>query len=964
MTRGSRNRSQLARAGLALIAVILSSRSFPLERLQRRFSLEQGLPFSEVTGVTQDTSGFLWIAAGGLYRYDGTQIRPWTGGPLRPLLRSVVAGPRGEVVARDYNGRLFQVSGETLVPIPGPAAPAKAAVRCVAFDGAGHLWAVAEDRLWNRADNGPWQAYPPGRLNDEVPSCLQSTPDGELHVETAGGLWRIASPGDAVRLVESSGIQTAVRNLDGTIVALLQSGAIVEFGPRGQREIFRSGMRPIGLVQRGDTLWASYDYGLVSLRAGSSPEVLGPDQGVASGGPLLVDREGSLWLGTFRGLLQFPCPDTVAWGADDGLALGAPRRLALSPEGIAVDTWSGLYLMRRSRDGWKPERIPETDTSAVCVDASGTLWAAGAGRFLARRGGRSFPVPVPGLAETYSCTTGKGGRTWLSTNRGIFLACSDGTAPPSVTLVPHQGAGFPLDARPHALEDAAGRLWLAAGERICSTDAGALGATGGDWICGRAEGAGQVFSIAAMPSGDLWAATLQSGVMRRSSDGRWEAIPGSRGLPGQTVRTLRPSPSGGVWVISFGTILRVVERRESADGWEVVERPAPWHGLMISDAEDLLEEPEGDLWIATLAGLVHLPAEVRRSLLPVPSVALVEARVDGQRIAVDRPIVLSHHRNRIELRFAAPSFRDPGLLRYEARLSPDAPWLPATGSPSFHFVDLRPGTYHAEVRASLDGTRWSPAVASLSFRVLPPFWLTAWFLALLVASTAAAAYGLFRYRVAQSLRLERTRTRIAADLHDDIGASLSRIALQSELLRRAGPSADAADHRLAEIAESARALVDSMSDIVWSIDPRRDELASVIARVREFALDLLEPNGIELDFETPPGAERARLAPEQRRHLYLILKESVHNVARHAQCRRVSIALRLDGRRLHAEVADDGRGFEAGPEAGARRAGGGGHGLPGMRERARQMRGSLEVRSAPGEGTVVILDVPCRSAGA
>jgi signal transduction histidine kinase len=138
----------------------------------------------------------------------------------------------------------------------------------------------------------------------------------------------------------------------------------------------------------------------------------------------------------------------------------------------------------------------------------------------------------------------------------------------------------------------------------------------------------------------------------------------------------------------------------------------------------------------------------------------------------------------------------------------------------------------------------------------------------------------------------------------------------------------------------------------------------VIARVREFALDLLEPNGIELDFETPPGAERARLAPEQRRHLYLILKESVHNVARHAQCRRVSIALRLDGRRLHAEVADDGRGFEAGPEAGARRAGGGGHGLPGMRERARQMRGSLEVRSAPGEGTVVILDVPCRSAGA
>jgi hypothetical protein len=128
-----------------------------------------------------------------------------------------------------------------------------------------------------------------------------------------------------------------------------------------------------------------------------------------------------------------------------------------------------------------------------------------------------------------------------------------------------------------------------------------------------------------------------------------------------------------MWVISFGTVLRVEEREASPDGWEVVERPSPWHGLMISDAEDLLEEPGGDLWITTLAGLVHLPAAVRRSSPPIPAVELVEAQVDGQAIAVDAPIVLSHRRNRIELRFSALSFRDPGLLRYEARLRPAPP---------------------------------------------------------------------------------------------------------------------------------------------------------------------------------------------------------------------------------------------------------------------------------------------------
>jgi len=960
MMQAAASGRRVFRAVLGLLALALAPPSFPLERLQRRFALEQGLPFSEVTGVTQDRAGFLWITAGGLFRYDGVEMRPWPGGPFRPLLRGVVAGPGGEVVTRDYDGHLYEVSGRMLLPLEGPPVPPGTPSQCPTFDGAGRLWAVAGDRVWSRSAGGEWQALPTSRVAGETPRCLQATPDGGLLMETAAGLWWLPPSGAAERIATGAGIQIAARRPDGTVMALLSDGAVVEFANGVRREIFRVAMRPIDLRLRGDVVWVSYDYGLVRLRAGEPPEILGAGQGIPSGGPLFVDREGGLWLGTFRGLLQFPCPDTVAWGLDDGLGM-APRRLALGPDGIAVDTWTGLYLLPREAEGREMERIPGTRTSAICFDAAGTLWAATAGGFVARRGGRSSAVTAAGLAETYSCAPGAAGRTWLSTDRGIFVGLDEGSSPPSARPIAGPPEAIPADLRPQVLEDAAGRLWLAGGEQVCSTDAAALASGRAAWDCDRLEGAGRVFSIAALPSGSLWAATLRSGVWRRPAGGGWETIPGSRLLPGQAVRALRPSPSGGMWVISFGTVLRVEEREASPDGWEVVERPSPWHGLMVSDAEDLLEEPNGDLWITTLAGLVHVPAAVRRSSPPVPDVELVEARVDGQAIAVDAPILLSHRRNRIELRFSALSFRDPGLLRYEARLRPDAPWVPATGSPSFHFVDLRPGSYHAEVRASLDGLRWSAAPAHLSFRVLPPFWLTPWFLALAAAAAAAAVYGVFRYRVAQSLRLERTRTRIAADLHDDIGASLSRIALQSDLLGRAGePRSAADDRRLGEIAESARGLVDAMSDIVWSIDPRRDDLASVIARVREIALDLLEPNGVALDFQTPPGAERLRLAPEQRRHLYLILKEAVHNIAKHAGSRSARIALRAEGGKLHVEVADDGRGFAVGAGGAAPPPRRGGHGLPNMRERAAQMRATLEVRSVPGEGTTVSLEIPLR----
>ena len=948
-----------------LLLVLLAVAASPIvgfERLQRRFGLEQGLPFSEVYALAQDAGGFIWIAtSGGLFRYDGVEMRPWPQGTSRPVVKRVAAGPRGEVVACDLHGRLLEVDGRDLRAVPAPDEIASIRFDCPVFDERGNLWAAGGGRLWKRPPGGGWRAVPPERMAGEAPLCQWAAAGGGILVTTAAGLWRIGPEEDASRLVRRAGIVCARAARDASIVVVLDDGTVVRYEGDEGREQFRLGMRPIDLMVRDESLWVSYDNALVHHLPGQAPEILGATQGIPTGGTFLVDREGSLWVGTFRGLLQFPSPETVAWGSDDGLNEG-PRRLALGTEGIWVDTWSGLYLMRRTAGGFRPERVPGSTTGAICTEPDGTLWAAGQGRLLARRGGRFIERPLPGLNEVSSCAPAAGDSVWLTTNLGLFMAHDEGAAKVSVSRRPGPPITGPPSYRAHAMEDAAGRLWFAAGDEVCRTDARALAAgRSPPWSCDRVAGAGRILFLWETPSRNIWAGTLEAGVMRLRPGGGWEPVPGARALPGQAVRALRPSQSGGVWIVSYGTVLRVIERPGSPEGWEIVERPSPWHGLMISDAEDILEESGGDLWVTTLAGLVHVPADVRRSAMPVPRVELIDILLDGVGLSLDRPLRLPYQNNRIELRYAGLSYRDPGLLRYQVRLGPERPWIDASGRPSFRFIDLPPGTYHAEVRASLDGGRWSPAAADLSFTVLPPFWRTWWFGGLVLAALAGTVVSAFRYRLAQFVRLERTRTRIAADLHDDIGASLSRIALQSELLRRrASIRPEEGDRLLREIGESARSLVDSMSDIVWSIDPRRDDFASVIARLRQFALDLLEPRGIGLEFRTPEGAERVKLGPEPRRHLYLILKEAVNNIARHAECRRASIVLSVDGDRLHAEVRDDGRGFEGQEMQPAGMARRGGHGLENMAYRAGQIGGRLEVRSVPGGGTVLSLTLPIR----
>jgi signal transduction histidine kinase len=223
----------------------------------------------------------------------------------------------------------------------------------------------------------------------------------------------------------------------------------------------------------------------------------------------------------------------------------------------------------------------------------------------------------------------------------------------------------------------------------------------------------------------------------------------------------------------------------------------------------------------------------------------------------------------------------------------------------------------------------------------------------------AIIYATYRYRIAQLLKIERVRTRIATDLHDDIGASLSQIAILSEVAgQRVGKEGSPVHEPLSMIAGTSREMVDAMSDIVWAINPKRDHLSDLSQRMRRFASDIITARDIRFRFQAPDAEKNIRLGVDIRREVYLIFKETVNNMVKHSGCTEADLSFQIEGGWLTIRVSDNGRGFDVGQALNGNHESMGGHGLASMRKRAEALGGTYEIESQKGSGTTVTLRVP------
>jgi signal transduction histidine kinase len=476
----------------------------------------------------------------------------------------------------------------------------------------------------------------------------------------------------------------------------------------------------------------------------------------------------------------------------------------------------------------------------------------------------------------------------------------------------------------------------------------------------------------------------------------------SHGLPPGTIRNIHRDRSGRLWLASDGGGLIRVDNTSaeqptfvsytttqglSSNNTEVITEdihgrlyvggahgldrfdPATGRVRHFTTADGLapgifraaFRDHNGVLWFGMTGGLSRLAPVIERPP-PPPPVLITGLRVSG----VTRPVSALGQRemslldfapehNQLQVDFVGLGFGTGDVLRYQYRLEGAAgtDWSAPDHQRTVTYASLAPGRYRFVVRAMNSEEIVSDDPAPITFRILHPVWLRWWFLTLGAMALGLMTYALYRYRVTRLLAMANMRTRIATDLHDDIGANLTRIALLSEVAkqtRSAHPQTDD-DTPLAAITRIARESVSSMSDIVWAINPKRESLLDLIRRMRQHADEIFTLRDIELRFNTPGAADGLRLSMDVRRDLLLIFKEAVNNAARHAQCSHVDIDMRVEGSRMVLTVVDDGIGFDASSESE-------GQGLTSMQRRAERLSGTLGITSGPGLGTTVRLDMP------
>jgi signal transduction histidine kinase len=504
-------------------------------------------------------------------------------------------------------------------------------------------------------------------------------------------------------------------------------------------------------------------------------------------------------------------------------------------------------------------------------------------------------------------------------------------------------------------QDRAGNIWigLQLPGRLLRLKEGRFQPLSADWR-------GNINKLFIDSKGRLWATSTQSGLGLvadpRSADSQLRRYTRAEGLSADEVWCVTEDRMGHIYA---GTA-KGVDRLDPGTGQVVHYSTAD--GLVRDDIRSALRDRNGDLWFASAHGVSKFKPGADRAV-PLSRARIIGLRAAGVSLPLSEfgeteiaPARFSSHQNSLQIDFAATDYHVLAPLRYQFLL--DRAGLPAAGiawqdaglNPTVHLVNLAPGDYSFQVRTlAPDGVSGEPA--RLTFAILQSFWRTWWFQAACGLSIAIFLYWLHKQRLQRQIAIERVRSHIAMDLHDDIGAGLARISVMGEALKSRLHTGDGqVQNMLDDIADSSRRLIADMSDIVWSLDPRRDHMSELASRLRAFGSDLLEPRGVDWTVDAPAENLHQSVSPFVRRQLYLIFKEGIHNIGKHSDARNARLRLWLEDGHVCGELIDDGRGITAGCKLGS--------GISSMRARIKQLAGTFEISVPPDGGTRIRIHIP------
>lgn len=969
--------------------------------LFQSWGTEDGLPQNHATAIAQTEDGYLWLGTyNGIARFDGLRFTVFNSANT-PTLRSsriitlhrdangtLWLGHEGGGLSRFHSGKFESVT----LPAPWPHEP----IDGIANDPAGDLWILSRSGDALRVRDG---------LIVPAKRELTAAPVPQLVRDRSGELWRVnegkfsalssnsnhhALPADPSEFVAHA----APARAGGLWIAT--SERLWRWTAGGTNHLW--GKPPWGgssvtalLESRDGQLWAgTLDRGLFVL----SPDGSFTQFTHTNGFPhawvrcLFEDREGTIWAGTGGGGLSaarerrvtmLNAPDEWQKRTIISVSPGAGNSLWIGTEGGGVYRWNnGRFDHFASECGLKNLFV-----WSVFEDSRGTAWAGTWGGGMFRQHSDRFePAPAP-LNEPIRALA-----TYEAQDRSLWIGTQSGL----VRLRDGQADRFATDLSQADVrcitEGPDGTIWF-----------GMAGGGLGRLRDGKAEAfrksdglpSDYVWSLHPDRNGDLWIGTFGGG-LARWRHGSFASIGVDQGLPNNVICHINEDDNGLLWMSSYGGILRAskVALNRCADGFQ---KSVPVFTYGKSDGLAVLEctggsQPtgsrtaDGKLWFPTSRGLAMVdPSNLTTNRL-APPVVIEQVSVDLEsaepyRVAATNTLYrIPPGKQRFEFRYTGLSFIASHRIHFKYRLEPlDDDWVDAGTARTANYSFLEPGEYTFRVIARNNDGVWNETGASVALTVLPYFWQTISFkfavalgAALVIGGTArTVTRRRYRRKLEQLERqraVERERTRIAKDIHDDLGASLTRITLLSQSARNPGGDATKALQDLDNIYVTARELTKAMDEIVWAVNPHHDTLDSLVTYLGRFAQDFAGAAGIRCRLDVPIQLPAWPLTAEIRHNLFLAVKEALNNALKHSRASEINLTLQLGERSFALSVIDNGVGFDAAaldsaggspaPDAGRIASG---NGLNNMRKRLEEIGGRCFIVSKPDAGTRVTLSV-------
>jgi signal transduction histidine kinase len=427
-------------------------------------------------------------------------------------------------------------------------------------------------------------------------------------------------------------------------------------------------------------------------------------------------------------------------------------------------------------------------------------------------------------------------------------------------------------------------------------------------------------------------------------------------LPGSIVYSILEDDRGRLWLgtnqglVRFSPDTRQFRRYGTRDG--LVNREF--------NRRAALRGQDGQLFFGGLRGVTAFDPDAIRENPYVPPVVITRMTKENRSSPVPinpygRDQVALDYRDRVfTVGFAALNFTSPENNRYRYQLDGfEDDWVEAGTRRVVRYTNVPPGAYVFRVQGSNNDGIWNKEGASIRVSIDPPFWRTGWFQFLIGVLIAGVLVAMYRVRVRHLLRIERLRLRIARDLHDDVASQLASVAIRSDLLRVTAELTADERAELRQMGSLVRQTTETLRDIVWFVDPEHDRPGALVEKMKTTASRLL--GGLEYRFDASAPDEHdclRALDVRGRRNLFLIYKEALHNIARHAAAKTVQVTVRCPPETLELTICDDGTGFI--PEDQSTW----GTGMKSMRRRAEQIGADLKISSEPDRGTTLCLRVP------